>query len=512
MFRSSAPVTAGGFHDRTAELAVVLSSFDALERGAPRWLAVVGPRKVGKTSLLFEAARRAPGAIDVAMLDVFERAPLSLEVFRLLAARVLDALVAEEAGGSLARRLHDPARFRALLHRSPSLAALDPELRSDLDELPDEKASPDSVRRWLQLPEDLCAAMDRKLIVAIDEMQELASLERRGFEPFPVMRSVWQRHERVSYVISGSAPTMLRELVTSRSSPFFQHFHLFELGPFARPDAIALLVDASPPDRPIEAALAERVVDIVGGHPFYLQMVGEALVREEPPCDEETLKPVLQELLFSRTGRLSLYFENDYARLVGKAATAAATLQAVARLGPTRLTDVAHAIGASTASTARYLARLGDALARGEDGLYRVSDALFGTWLRWRSPGGTVVPMTVIGDEAERATAAYLAALGFDLVYQSRASRGAFDLLALRGPDQLGLQVKRSPLPLRFGKREWKRMEADAERWGWRWAIVSVTPDGTVRVLDPAGATHGRQVRLGEDATIDNVLRWIDET
>ena len=43
--------------------------------------------------------------------------------------------------------------------------------------------------------------------------------------------------------------------------------------------------------------------------------------------------------------------------------------------------------------------------------------------------------MSVVGDVAEQAVARFLAALGFDLVYQSRASRGAFDILALRGPD-----------------------------------------------------------------------------
>jgi hypothetical protein len=118
--------------------------------------------------------------------------------------------------------------------------------------------------------------------------------------------------------------------------------------------------------------------------------------------------------------------------------------------------------------------------------------------------------MRVIGDEAEIAVAEHLSALGFDLVYQSKASRGAFDLLAIRGPDQLGVQVKRAAPPLRFAKREWSRMEADAARWGWRWAIAAF--DGsTVRVLDPSRAVVGREVRLAEAAVIDNVLRWIDE-
>jgi hypothetical protein len=509
MFRSSAPVTSLGFHDRDFELAEVLASFEALRRGVPRWLAIVGPRKIGKTSLLLEAARRAPAKVDVAILDVFERAPLDLEIFRLLAVRALDALMAEEADGSLARRLHAPADYRALLHGVRSLAKVPAALRNDLDRLADEESTPEAVRRWLQIPEDVCVALDRRLVVALDEVQELAHIHGK-FEPFAAMRSVWQHHQRVAYVISGSEPTTLRELVTARHSPFFQHFHLFELGPFSRRDAIKLLVDEASDERPISAEVAARIVDIFGGNPFYLQMAGEALSKEEPPYDGETLKPVLQNLLFSRTGRLSLYFENEYARLVGKAATAAATLQAIAGAGPITMTEVARAIGSSTASTARYLERLGDAVVKGEDGRYSLADTLFSKWVQWRSPGGTVVPMKVIGDEAEQAVAAHLAALGFDLVYQSRGSRGAFDLLALRGPAQLGIQVKRTKFPLRFKKTEWKRMEADAVRYGWKWAIASVDEAGTVRILDPARATRSREVRLGAESTIANVLRWVD--
>ncbi|MBX3248030.1 MAG: ATP-binding protein [Myxococcales bacterium] len=510
MFRSSAPVTSSSFHDRADALREVLDCFDALRRGTPRWLAIVGPRKVGKTSLLLEAARRAHAGLDVAVLDVFERTPLDLEIFRLLVARALDALLAEEAGGSLARRLHVPAEFRERLDHVGALAGVTPALRSDLDRIPDEQATPDAVRRWLQIPEDVCRALDRHLVLAIDEVQELAQVARGGFEPFPVMRAVWQQHERVAYVLSGSEPTVLRALVTARHSPFFQHFHLFELGAFQPADAVNLLVDEAPPERLIARDVAERIVHVIGGHPFYLQMAGEALTKEDPPYDDAAVKAALQSLVFSRTGRLGLYFQAEYARLVGNAATLAATLRAVATLQPARLTDVARATGASTASTARYLERLGDAVSRDDDGKYQVTDRLFGTWLQWRSPGGTVVPMTVLGDEAERAVAAHLAALGFDLVYQSRGSRGAFDLLALRGPDQLGLQVKRSPLPLRFSKTEWKRMDADANRWGWRWAIAAVDREGTVSLLDPTLAHRGRELRLGHDAEIDNLLSWLD--
>lgn len=121
-----------------------------------------------------------------------------------------------------------------------------------------------------------------------------------------------------------------------------------------------------------------------------------------------------------------------------------------------------------------------------------------------------MVPMSVIGDEAEQAVARELSATGFDLVYQSRASRGAFDLLATRAAAQLGVQVKRSSLPLRFTKAEWSRMTAEAAKLTWRWVVAAVAPDGTISILDPGKAKRGREVRLDASATIENLLQWID--
>jgi hypothetical protein len=102
--------------------------------------------------------------------------------------------------------------------------------------------------------------------------------------------------------------------------------------------------------------------------------------------------------------------------------------------------------------------------------------------------------------------------MGFDLIYQSRASRGAFDLMATRGPRQLGVQVKRSALPLRFTAAAWGRMEAEAKRFGWRWVVAAVTPppDDRVILLDPADARVRKNVTLDAAASIDNLLLWVD--
>ena len=272
-------------------------------------------------------------------------------------------------------------------------------------------------------------------------------------------------------------------------------------------DAIALLREGS--DHAIPVPLAERLVELTGGHPFYLQVLGEELLHVPGPIDGEALQDAMQQTLFSASGRLGLYFDRVHAQLVGRSTYVSATLSALSKVpsGAT-LTEVANAIGAPTGDTARYLERIEDAVAH-EGRTYAIADTLFGLWLRWRDPRGSAVPMTVLGDEGERRAAEALASMGFDLVYRSRASRGAFDLLATRGGSQLGIQVKRSALPLVFQLPAWHRMQAEAERLGWYWVIAAVGDD--VQFLDPARARVRKTARVHPEAAIDNLLLWLDQ-
>jgi AAA+ ATPase superfamily predicted ATPase/Holliday junction resolvase len=482
-----------------------------LRKGSLRWFAVIGSRKIGKTSLVLELSRRtAAQTVVFVVIDVHESAPLSLGIFRAYALRVVDGIFGPQSGESLESLAREPNAYRRALQSSNDFLRIPSALRSEVQELPDARWDAQFARNCLDLPERLAQATGRYLVVAIDEFERLSALAslRDGFDPFPLMRSVWQRHQRVTYIVSGSARSMLIELLTTQHAPFFQHFTLMDLEPFSSDDAVALLVEHSPRQKRIGKRLARRAVDAIGGHPFYLQLLGEALIDQPRPLDDSALKSAMQQLIFTRTGRLALYFENEFQRLVGRSTYLAATLEALAS-GPKRLSELAKQIVAPSGATSRYLERLADAVRRTDAGEYELADKAFGLWLRWRQPGGSVVPMRLLGDEAEQSVAEHLSRMGFDLVYQSRGSRGAFDLLATRESHQLGVQVKRSELPLRFSRDQWARMLVDAQRFGWHWIIAAVSPGGDVSVLDPAKARRGREVRLDADAIIDNVLLWL---
>lgn len=511
MFRTSTPATDHAFWDRTEELKLLGSAVEQLRAGNPHWIALLGARKLGKTSLLLELTRRNPHRdVRFVVLDSFEEQPLSFEIFRRLALRTLDAFFAEELGVSLEDLSRRPNEYRATIVEAARFTSFERALRAQVLALCEAPADRQLAEFALGLSERLATALKLHCIVAWDEFQELAKLDSsRGKGVLPLARAIWQKHRRTAYFICGSERTLLERLVRHESSPFFQHFTLAELGPMKPDDAVKLLTRNAPPGRSIPLAVATKLAAVLGGHPFYLQLFGEVLTSKEPPYDEALVRQVFSEVLFSRTGRLGLYFENEFNQVVGNAATLAMVLEALSD-GPARTTDVAKTIGASTGSTSRYLMRLGDVVQHQEDGRYALSDGAFGLWLRWRKPGGTVVPMTLVGDDAEREVAKRLAEMGFELVYQSRASRGAFDLLGVRSGLQLGIQVKRSPLPLRFSRAAWNRLHADAKRLDWQFVVAAVSPDGPVTFLDPGKAKVGRAVALTAGAQIKNLLAWLE--
>ncbi len=520
MFLTSTPAAAESFIDRFAEIQRLRESVRQLVAGSPSWIALLGRRKIGKTSLILELERAAASdAVRFVVLDSFEQAPPDVTLFRRYALRTLDAVFSTELGLRLEPVAARPADFRAALQTSARFASLPAQLRAWILEIPERPIDGEAIRMALDLPERLAQGLGLYLVVAWDEFQEVAALrigsrpagrKPDAVDPLPLARSVWQRHKRVAYVIAGSARAMMRDLVTNEHSPFYQHFALVEIGPLGRTDAIELLVRASADVRQIPAGIADRAFEVLGGHPFHLQLLGETLTRQPGPMTTDSLKSALQELVFSRSGRLALEFENEFQRLVGRSTFLAATLQALAT-GPRRPSQIAKEIGTSSAAVISNVNRLGDAVVRQADGLYRLDDPTFGLWLTWRRPGGSVVPMKLLGDDAERAVVDRLARMGFDLVYQSRASRGAFDLLATWGTRQLGVQVKRVELPARFTAVEWARMSAVAERFGWQWVIAAVEPNGRVWLLEPARARRRRGVTLGREAEIANVLRWLEQ-
>jgi hypothetical protein len=54
-------------------------------------------------------------------------------------------------------------------------------------------------------------------------------------------------------------------------------------------------------------------------------------------------------------------------------------------------------------------------------------------------------------------------------------------------------------------------MQAEAERYGWRWLVAQVEKTGVVRLLDPKKAAVSQAVTLTERAVLEHPLAWFDQ-
>jgi Holliday junction resolvase len=199
--------------------------------------------------------------------------------------------------------------------------------------------------------------------------------------------------------------------------------------------------------------------------------MGEELCQATTEQDiaPDTFKAVVQETLFQPAGRLYLYFAGHYERVIGKAVTLERVLASVAQ-GHHTLSEIARDLRRGANEVSSWIGRLvkNDVLIRTEAG-YEFSDPVFGAWIQGvKSPYKTIIGPYLIGDEAERTVAQRLGEEGFHLVYQSRASRGVFDLLAILDPFQVGLQVRQiQHLPYYLPQEDYDGMRFWAQRLDW---------------------------------------------
>jgi len=511
--------------NRRAELDQLHAAARTLSNGGREDLALLGHRKVGKTSLLLEFSR----SVDVPnlrtlYLDLWETLPTLGDFIVRYLAVLLDALLIQsfqDASGRAPSRL-----ISSSLHAGPERQAALMELgRFDsrtvrraveclnlaLERRPDAHL----LRESLDLPQEVAAELGLRFLVIFDEFQELDALNRAapfkgtGGDVFALLRGRWQRHARVGYVVAGSRISMLRKMLLDHRAPFFQHFRVMAVEPFEEPDAVELFTRALA-DSGLEVTpdLLRTVIMVTGGHPFYLQILAGEMARTGSTDDDEALRVALQETLLEPSGRLSLYFADLVGKVVGRSTTLEQVLLLLAR-GHETVGAMSQQLGVNSGAVVTALNRLADIVVK-RKGRYLVADPCLRIWLQNRTEIGAYLPALLVGTEAELLVARHLADLGFRSVYQSRASRGPFDLLAHLGTSVLALQVKKSQRPAYVPRTGLERLDEEARSLGFIPLLV-IVEDGVPLFYEPnkLRRTARSGVVDGQAPRVEQILKLV---
>jgi uncharacterized protein len=229
------------FTDRASEL----KQLGNLLSSAGRRILIYGRRRMGKTSLLEEAARRLGGKLI--LVDVSTAASVAELSEKLLAAAPKP----------------DEDRFQRVLKvaqsvfKSVTVKAGKISLGGEFRPLNDEK----TLESALDFLHECSAIEDSKWTVAFDEFQDLRVIG--GDKADWRLRGVIQKHRHLNYVFSGSDHRIV-DWMTNPAAPFFKQLQQLEIGPIPTDLLCPWLCGRSRAGGMGRFPFAERIVEVAG--------------------------------------------------------------------------------------------------------------------------------------------------------------------------------------------------------------------------------------------------------
>ncbi len=286
--------TADNFTDRDKETALLVSNFQSLINTI-----IISPRRWGKSSLVSRAAEFAAtqdAKLKICKIDLFNVRSEG-HFYELLARNVLKATSSkwEESVESTKKF------FSRLVPKIVITGEMQNEvmLSFDWDEL---KSDPDEI---LDLAEKIAAAKGIKLVVCIDEFQNISEFDKTDFFQ-KRLRSHWQQHQNVSYCLYGSKRHMMLDVFTDSSMPFYKFGHLLFLDKIDTPSFVEFIVERfESTGKYISKELASLIVGMADNHPYYVQQLAQQVwLRTADECSKE----IVDDAHLSLVEQLSLLF------------------------------------------------------------------------------------------------------------------------------------------------------------------------------------------------------------
>lgn len=248
------------FTDRVEETARLKANF---EQGVNTIL--ISPRRMGKTSLVERAMELAQSdTIKIAKFDalkcssqeeflsafataVIKATSTRFEVWMEMCRRFLSRFVPKISVGT------DPVNSFSVSFELKNV-------RSKAEEI-------------LNLPEEIAAAQDIRVVVCIDEFQQIGEFDDAlGFQR--LLRSVWQLQSRVSYCLYGSRKSSMELLFGSHNYPFYRFGDIMYLKRIPRKDWVEYICARfAKTGKSITEELAGEVADTVENYPAYVQQL-----------------------------------------------------------------------------------------------------------------------------------------------------------------------------------------------------------------------------------------------
>ena len=284
------------FTDREQETKHLVGNFRSLINTI-----IISPRRWGKSSLVHRAATIAQNEdkyLRVCTVDLFN--VKTEEQFYTVFARSIIRGTASRWDEAV----ENAKMFFSRLIPRISIGA-DPmnEVSIDFD-WEEMRNNPDEI---LDLPERIAEAKGLKVMVCIDEFQNIAEFDDPLFFQRK-LRAHWQKHQKASYCLYGSKRHMMLEVFTDSSMPFYKFGDLFFLNKIDTAHLVPFITERfSSTGKTISEGACRKIVALADNHPYYVQQLSQlSWLRSPESCTEE----IVVKAHASLVEQLSLLFSN----------------------------------------------------------------------------------------------------------------------------------------------------------------------------------------------------------
>jgi AAA+ ATPase superfamily predicted ATPase len=355
-------------------------------QGRRQNFALIGPRKSGKTSLMWEVRPKleGKGILCPYIYVLFEDTDNSFLV-RYVNVCLLHFLRQKGRGETIFEDSLD-----SLNEQITQTIELKPQLAKHLLSLRDALQTPPDIgtlEMAFKLPAALVADEEYRFMVMLDEFQNVTTL---SLPVIDVLRRQIMAETKVNYLVAGSEVGMMRDILESSATPLFGHFSIHRVGAFTIDQSRAYILSVLKKHGLVIGEMGlSFLVTLTGGFPFFINALIEPVISK---CAKKGYKRVpndviveaIEEVSFHTDGVLYIHFKDTLEKTFRKRNMGRylSILKAIA-LGNHTVSEIASATVSRTTSLPVYLDFLQlTELIRKTDGGYQLTDPFLEFWLR----------------------------------------------------------------------------------------------------------------------------------
>ena len=503
-FHIDEPVAGNALFGRERDIKYVCENcVETVRRQGQRcFIALIGIRKVGKSSIIHEIKRRYDEVPDiyVTIVDCHKWREDSDNFFRYYAIQVMNEFLRRQGYLDGVELIPMPDNqdyednFDEIIQ---SIRSLGSEALNRGARVLEVLQQPNITKRHrsvaystiLYLPQYLAEEASIYFQIIFDEFQEIAKLNKLPevqetlVNIYRHFRSVWileRLEHRVNYMITSSRLGQLRIIISSSRQPLFGHFHNYGIKSLPRPDAKEMIETLMSQEgfsfeKP---EMIKELLDLSDWNPYYIREILQAAATrasEDKIITEDDFRHGLQDTFFSESGTLNGYFAQYFQDYLEDYPQGRDVMISLAE-GNITMEEVAHDLKMPIPMVKKHLQELEywNAIKNKNIDKYYINNVVFNFWLRGSlTRYKNVAGPFLVGSEVERKLALFLLEYGVDLVYQAFQSRGPFDLLMEGGGSSVAIQVKKvDRFYYHFSNATYERMQWYIEQYGRKAGVV----------------------------------------